>query len=102
MIRFERSRQFRRHMKTEALTYAKKAAALAVKIDPAARFEVFTGVLGSVERVFWVGDFEGLAAVEKILMKLEADERWNEFIAKAPEGLFVEGSGREVIMQRVE
>jgi len=99
MIRFERSRQFKRHMKAEALQYAKDAAVLAGTIDESARFQVFMGVFGSGERVFWIGDFEGLAALEKILMKIEADPRWQEFIVGAPRDLFVEGSGREAIMQ---
>lgn len=102
MIRFERSRQFKRHMKAEAVAFAKKAAALAEKIDGSARFQVFTGVFGSVERVFWIGEFEGLAALEKTLMKIEADPRWKKFISSAPQDLFIEGSGREAIMQLVD
>jgi hypothetical protein len=101
MIRFERSRQFKRHMKAEALQYAKDAAVLAGKIDTGARFQVFTGVFGSVERLFWVGEFEGLAALEKTLMKIEADERWKTFMSNAPTDIFIEGSGREAIMQLV-
>lgn len=101
MIRFERSRQFRRHMKAEAVKYAKEAAALAGKIDGSARFQVFTGVFGSVERVFWVGEFAGLAALEKTLMKIESDARWKKFIGKAPKDLFIDGSGRESVMQLV-
>ena len=101
MIRFERSRQFRRHMKSEALAFAKKAGELAEKIDGSAHFQVFTGVFGSVERVFWIAEFEGLAALEKTLMKIEADPRWKQFIDKAPKDLFIDGSGREAIMQPV-
>jgi len=99
MLRFERSRQFKRHMKAEALKYAKAAAELAEKIDPEVRFQVFTGVFGSVERVFWVGDFEGIAALEKTLLKIESDGRWQTFMSTVPEGLFIEGSGQESIMR---
>ena len=101
MIRFERSRQFRRHMKSGAINFAKQAAALAGKIDGSANFQVFTGVFGSVERVFWIAEFEGLAALEKALMKIEADAGWKHFIENAPKDLFVDGSGREAIMQPV-
>ncbi len=101
MIRFERSRQFRRHMKSEAVKFAKEAAALAGKIDSSSHFQVFTGVFGSVERVFWIAEFEGLAALEKTLMKIEADAGWKQFIENAPKDLFVDGSGRETIMQPV-
>ena len=99
MIRFERSRQFRRHMKSEAVKYAQEASALAGTIDGSAHFQVFTGVFGSVERVFWIAEFEGLAALEKTLMKIEADVRWKQFIDNAPKDLFVDGSGREAIMR---
>ena len=102
MIRFERSRQFRRHMKSEALRFAKEAAALAEKIDGSAHFQVFSGVFGSVERVFWIAEFEGLAALEKALMKIEADVRWKQFIDNAPKDIFIDGSGREAIMQPVD
>jgi hypothetical protein len=102
MIRFERSRQFKRHMKAEAVRFAKDAAALAKKIDGTARFQVFTGVFSSVEKVFWVGDFKGLAALEKTLMKIEADARWKKFVSQASKDIFVEGSGRESIMQLVK
>ena len=102
MIRFERSRQFKRHMKAVAVRCAKAAAAQAKKIDGTARFQIFTGVFSSVEKVFWVGDFKGLAALEKTLMKIEADARWKKFISEAPKDIFVEGSGRESIMQLVK
>jgi hypothetical protein len=89
-------------MKAEAVRFAKDAAALARKIDSTARFQIFTGVFSSVEKVFWVGDFKGLAALEKTLMKIEADARWKKFISAAPKDIFVEGSGRESIMQPVK
>lgn len=101
MIRFERSRQYRHHKKAEAVKYAKKAAALAGEIDGSAQFQVFTGVFGSVERIFWVVDFEGLAALEKSLLKIEADDRWKEFIENAREDIFVDGTGRDAIMEPV-
>ena len=99
MIRFERSRQFKHHKKAEAVKFAKEAAALAGEIDNSAQFKVFTGVFGSMERVFWVVDFEGLAALEKALMKIEADDRWKDFIENAPDDIFVEGTGRDAIME---
>ena len=89
-------------MKAEAVSFAKEAEALAGKIDGSACFQVFTGVFGSVERVFWIGEFEGLAALEKTLMKIEADATWKKFISSAPQDLFIEGSGREAIMQQVD
>jgi len=102
MIRFERSRQFKRHKKSEAVQYAKDAATLAGTIDANARFQVFTGVFGSVERVFWVVDFKGLAALEKTLMKIESDPRWKDFIEDAPEDIFVDGTGHDSIMEPVD
>jgi hypothetical protein len=88
-------------MKSEAVKFAKEASALAGTIDETANFQVFTGVFGSVERVFWIAEFEGLAALEKVLMKIEADVRWKQFIENAPRDLFIDGSGREAIMQSV-
>jgi hypothetical protein len=88
-------------MKSEAVRFAKEASALAGTIDGSAHFQVFTGVFGSVERVFWIAEFEGLAALEKALMKIEADVRWKQFIENAPKDLFIDGSGREAIMQPV-
>ena len=101
MIRFERSREFRRHKKAGAIAFAKEATELAREIDDSANFQVYLGVFGSVERLFWVADFEGLAALEKALMKIEADERWKKFIDNAPEDIFVDGTGRDAIMEPV-
>lgn len=102
MLRFERSRQFKRHMKAEAVKFANDAAKLVKKIDSTARFQVYTGVFSSVEKVFWIADFKGLAALEKSLMKIESDARWKKFILQAPKDIFVEGTGRESIMQLVK
>ena len=56
------------------------AAALANTIDSTARFQVVTGVFSPVEKAFWAGDFKGLAALKKNLMKIGPDARWNNDI----------------------
>jgi len=89
-------------MKSEAVRYAQEASALAGKIDGSVHFQVFTGVFSSVDRVFWIAEFEGLAALDKVLMKIEADAGWKQFNDNAPKDLFVDGSGREAIMQLVD
>jgi hypothetical protein len=101
MIRLQRSRKIKRHTKTHALEYAKKIAELANTIDKSAEFKVFNGLFCSVETVFWIGDFEGLASLEITLQKIESDPRWKEFFKKAPNDIFVEGSAQESVMQLV-
>jgi len=101
MIRLQRSRKIKRHRKTEALQYAREVAELAGSIDPGVAFKVFIGLLGSVETIFWVGDFEGLAALEISLQKIESDPRWKAFHEKFPPDIFVEGSARESVMELV-
>jgi hypothetical protein len=101
MIRLQRSRKFKRHTKSNALEYAKKIAELANTIDKSVEFKVFNGLFSSVETIFWVGDFEGLASLEITLQKIESDPRWKDFFEKAPNDIFVEGSGQESVMQLV-
>jgi hypothetical protein len=76
MIRLQRSRKIKRHNKTNALEYAKKIAELANRIDNSLKFKVFIGLFCSVETVFWIGDFEGLASLEITLQKIESGPRW--------------------------
>ena len=101
MIRLQRSRKIKRHNKTNALEYAKKIADLANTIDNSVEFKVFNGLFCSVETVFWIGDFEGLASLEITLQKIESDPRWKDFFKKTPNDIFVEGSAQESIMQLV-
>jgi len=99
MIRFQRSRKFMQHHKAEALRYARRAAALANKIVPEAHFQVFSGRFGTVERVYWAADLEGLVALETTLEKIEKDSRWKKFIARAPKDFFVPGSSEETVIE---
>ncbi len=99
MIRFQRSRKFAQHHKENALSYARQAAALAHQIVPDVHFQVFFGRFGTVERVYWVADLEGLVALETTLEKIEKDNRWKEFIAGAPKDLFVVGSSEETVLE---
>jgi hypothetical protein len=101
MIRLQRSRKIKRHNKTNALEYAKKIAGLANNIDNSVEFKVFIGLFCSVETVFWIGDFEGLASLEITLQKIESDPRWKDFFEKTPNDIFVEGSAQESVMQLV-
>jgi len=99
MMLFQRSRQFRHHRKNEALQYAHNAVRLAKRIDPGVELQVFTGVGDSVERVFWVGAFDGPAALEMAMNRIGSDKRWHAFILTAPDGAFVEGSVQNACMR---
>ena len=101
MIRLQRSRKIKRHQKTNALEYAQKIANLANIIDNSVEFKVFNSLFCSVETIFWVGDFEGLASLEITLQKIESDPRWKDFFEKTPNDIFVEGSAQESVMQLV-
>lgn len=101
MIRLQRSRKIKRHKKAEALQYAKEVALLANRIDDSAQFKVFVGMLGSVETIFWIGEFEGMASLEISLQKIESDPRWREVHEKFPRDIFVEGTARESVMEQV-
>ena len=101
MIRLQRSRKIKRHKKPDALEYAQEIANLANTIDNSVAFKVFIGLFCSVETVFWIGDFEGLASLEITLQKIESDPRWKDFFEKAPNDIFVEGSAQESVMQHV-
>jgi len=101
MIRFQRSRKFKRHRKSEAVKFGQEAAELVNRVDPGARFQVFTGIFSAVERIYWVADFSGLVELEQVLQKVEADPRWHEFISAAPKDIFVEGTAEEAVMQLV-
>jgi len=102
MVRFQRTRKFLRHKKAEAVRYAKEAADLANLIDKNANFKVFTGRFESIEKTYWIADFDGLAALEITLQKIESDQRWHEFIAKAPGDIYVEGTAEESVIQLEE
>ena len=76
-----------------------EAAGLANHIEKNANFKVFTGRFESVEKIYWIADFDGLAALEITLQKIESDQRWHEFIVKAPLDIFVEGTAEESVIQ---
>ena len=52
-----------------------------------------------MERVYRGADLEGLVALETTLEKIEKDQRWKEFIARAPKDLFVDGSSEETVIE---
>jgi hypothetical protein len=89
-------------MKSEAVKFGQEVAELVKEIDPGARFQVFTGMFGSVERIYWIADFAGLVELEQTLHKIEADPRWHDFVSKSPTDIFVQGSGEENVIQLVQ
>ncbi len=99
MIRFQRSKKFMQHHKEDALRYAREAADLANHIASGVCFQVCPGKFGSVERVYWVADLEGPAALEAVLEKIEKDPLWKAFIEKAPKNIFVDGSSEETVLE---
>ena len=99
MIRFLRSRKYRRHIHNPALDYAKKAAAFINKRYPEVNFQVFRGLFGSVETIYWISDFEGLAALEQWLAKLDTDQEWQDFVKKVPPDIFIEGTADDTVLK---
>jgi hypothetical protein len=101
MIRFQRSRKIIQHKRAAALKYAKEAAEMIKSHYQDVRFHVFTGLFDSIETVYWIADFESLAALEEWLRKLESDNTWSEFVGKESQNLFVDGTASEFVMRQV-
>lgn len=97
MVRFIRSRKYNRFMHKQAVEYAKEAARLINKKYPEVRFTVYNGLFGSVETIYWMADFDGLASLEQWLKKVDAEE-WHAFYNSIPAGVFIDGTANEMVM----
>lgn len=100
MIRFQRSRKVSHHKLILAIKYAMEAAEFINRRYPEVHFQVFTGLFDAVETVYWISDFEGLAALEHWLQKLDLDKEWQEFVSTKSQGLFIEGTTNETVIKQ--
>ena len=101
MIRLMRSIQVNRGRRDEAIRWAREVADYLNRTRPAERpVEVFVEVFGAVGTIYWVSDFDDLAAVEQAQAESQQDEQWQALIRRSVD-LFVDGSMRDLVLRAV-
>jgi hypothetical protein len=82
MIRFQRSAQTRK-LTPEVVPWAKQVAEYINSKYPEGKLEVFTQRFGLVNTVYWIADFNDLAALDSWQSKIIADADYWKTIANA-------------------
>jgi hypothetical protein len=61
---------------------------------------VLRGVFGADGTVYWLGDAEDVATIERQIAEREADPQWQALVARGA-GLFLPGSIRDTLLRSV-
>ena len=89
MIRFMRSAQFKRGK--GAFQWARETSDYINVQHPETTVQVFTARFGAVNTIYWMADFENLAALEHWQTQVASDEGYRELRKKSMDTL-MEGS----------
>ena len=98
MIRFLRSAQFTRGK--GAVQWAKETTDYVNTQYPETSLQVFTARFGAVNKIYWIADFEDLAALDRWQVQVASDEGYREMRKKSIDAL-IEGSIIDTVMTPV-
>jgi hypothetical protein len=98
MIRFERTIQAAIGKGRAALAWAQEVTAYINGRSMETKFLVFTQRFGDINQISWQADFETLASLDNYQQTLNGDQGYWALVDKA-EGLFVEGSINDTVLQ---
>ena len=99
MYRFVRSGKIKVNA-PEALRWAKEIAEYVSSKASPLKVNVYTGLFGDLNTVFWEVEYKDLATVESTNAKLTADPGYWNVVSKGS-ALFIEGSFSDSIMRLV-
>ena len=99
MVRFQRSARIAGGKGPEGIQWAKEVAEY-INNKYQTQIGVHVELFGDVGTVYWITDYEDLAAVDRVNKQLQSDEGFQGMVKKAPD-LFIEGSVKDVLMESV-
>ena len=98
MIRFQRTMRVRRGRR--ATEWAKELADYMNIAHGQPRLHLFSSRFGNVSTIYWVADFEDLAALEAWQQKVGADGAYRELVKKSFD-IVIDGTVEDTILQSV-
>ena len=99
MFRFVRSGKIKANL-PDALKWAKEIAEYAnARISPM-KVNVYSGLFGDLNTIFWEIEYKDLATVESVNAKLTSDPGYWNVVSKGA-ALFIEGTFSDSIMRQV-
>ncbi|MBW1711078.1 MAG: hypothetical protein JRG97_15370 [Deltaproteobacteria bacterium] len=82
----------------EARQWAQEMIDFAKKIQPQGATEAFVERFGNVNTIYFFGQFESLAEMDKLTTETMSDEGWLVLMTKSAD-LFVDGSQSVILME---
>jgi hypothetical protein len=98
MIKVVRSVRVQAGKRREAEQWAHEAADWVNARFPGANLQVYREVFGAAGTLYWIGDAEDVATVERRGAEREADPQWQALVARGA-GLFLPGSIRDTLLR---
>ena len=98
MIRWQRLLQHKQGKWSSAVRWAKQIAAYFNERYPETQVEVFTARFGPLNTVYWMADFEDLAAQDRWQKKVWGDEGYQALLGDALDA-FIEASIVDTVLE---
>ena len=100
MIRFLRSISVQPGKNVEAMQWAKEVAQHITQHHGSA-VQAYTEVFGDSGTLYWVGDYEDVAAVERLLARLPEDQELMSLINRGASSFAVGGTQHDRLLRAV-
>lgn len=97
MVRFIRKARAQNDKFPQALQWSKEVAEYLNANYPELSLQVFMEGFGDFNTIYWINDYENLAAIEAANTRLMADQEYWMMLAKASE-LFIDGTGEDKVL----
>jgi len=82
----------------EVVTWAKEIVDYIIKIDGVPETTVYLNSLGKLGTLRWFADYEDLATLEKVSLKLNTDQGFLDMVTKG-QNFFIEGTVYDEVMR---
>jgi hypothetical protein len=97
MYRFIRTGQAKNDKLVEAIALGQKIVEHINANYPGTTFQLFTEIFGDVNRIHWISDYETLADIEAVMLRINQDQAYFKIVGDSP-GVFIEGSLHDTMM----
>jgi len=96
MYRLIRSVGIKIGKNAEVTQVAQEIADYINKNNSQTKVQIGTQVFADLGRIFWFADYESLAALEGIMQKIQADEKYISLVLKLSD-IVIEGSAKDML-----
>lgn len=101
MIRWMRTAQIAPGKNRKAFEWAKGITEYIKKYQNIPQTDVFMDMFGDMGIVRWSVDYDSLASLEKAQAQIAADTEWWEKMDTEASDLFIRGSVKDIVMQKI-